>query len=253
MKHFKLFSFFLFALVLLISCDKKVPLQPYQAGVVLSFDDVYIKEWFEANKVLKHYSWKATFCVCKINTLNTEELKELHELEKDGHEIAGHGLHHYNAVSYVEKYGIDSYIAQEIDPMINLMKKDSFKISSFAYPDGERTSKLDSALLTKFKIIRGRAFGDETPKMQDCFFNKKRTVFAFDIDNNHINFSIPYLMKLLKYAKKNNRILILCSHKVVKNVTANYQTKLETLKLICNYINQNNMKYYTLSDLYNLK
>ncbi len=252
MKLFLVISTLLFASSLLISCDKKV-VQPYQAGVVISFDDVYVKEWFEADKVLKHYFWKATFCVCKINTLDTTELKDLHKLENEGHEIAGHGLHHYNAVKFLEKYGIKSYLEQEIDPMLDLMKKDSFKITSFAYPDGERTTKLDSALLDRFKIIRGRAFGDEKPTMQDCFFNKKRIVFGFDIDNNHVNFSVPYLLKLLDYAKKNNEILILCSHKVVKNVTANYQTKLETLELICNYMKRHNMKYYTLSDLNKLQ
>lgn len=252
MKYFILNLALFFVLGLLVSCEKK-EVKPFQAGVVLTFDDTYVKEWFEANEVLKQYSWKATFCVSKINTLDESEIKDLQELEKEGHEIAGHGLHHYNAVKFIEKYGIDDYMNQEVNPMLDFMKRKSFKINSFSYPEGERTAKLDSVLLTKFKIIRGRAFRDEIPSLQDCYFNKQKIVFAFDIDNNHVNFSIPYLLKLLEYANKNHKILILCSHKVVKNVTANYQTKLETLELICNYMKRNNMKYYTLSDLSSLQ
>lgn len=255
MKHGIQIAIVFFSLSLLISCEQKkiTPKPKPTGGVVLTFDDAYVKEWFEADKVLNRYSWKATFCVCKINTLDTIEINKLHILENEGHEIAGHGFHHYNAVKFIEKYGIDNYMNQEIDPMLDVMQRDSFKVTSFAYPDGERTTKLDSALLGKFNIIRGRAFGDEKPNLQDCFYNNKRLVFGFDIDNNHINFSVPYLLKLLNYAKKNNKILILCSHKVVKNVTANYQTKLETLELVCDYMKKNNMKYYTLSDLNKLK
>ena len=77
-------------------------------------------------------------------------------------------------------------------------------------------------------------------------------LYAFDIDNGHIHFSIPYLLELLDYAKKNNKILILCSHNPVKNVTKSYQTKIETLEFICKYMKLNDLKFYTLSDLNNL-
>ena len=251
LKVLLLCSFFI-----LFSCESKKnksEIKSYKAGVVLTFDDAYINEWFEADKILKPYSWKATFCVCKIGTLNDSEIKELLVLQKKGHEIAGHGFHHYNAVEFIKKNGIEEYMTQEINPMLEMMKQDSFKITSFAYPDGERTPKLDVALLDKFNMVRGRAFGGEVPAKQDCFFNNSRIVYGFDIDNSHVHFSVPYLIKLLDYAKKNNKILILCSHKVVENVTANYQTKIETLELICKYMKRNNMKFYTLSDLNKLQ
>jgi peptidoglycan/xylan/chitin deacetylase (PgdA/CDA1 family) len=52
----------------LFSCQNKKQ-QPYKAGVVISFDDAYVDQWFEANKVLKKYDWKATFCVCRIDSI----------------------------------------------------------------------------------------------------------------------------------------------------------------------------------------
>lgn len=243
-------TFFLF------SCEKDNPkpiIKHSIAGVVLSFDDAYVNEWFATNQELKKYAWKATFCVSKINTLKHYQIQKLLELQKEGHEIAGHGLHHYHAEKFVAKYGINEYIKQEINPMLSLMNFYDLKVTSFVYPFGGRNSILDTALLEKFRIVRGRAFCEESPSKQGCYFNKSRLVFSFSIDDTHNHFNIPHLLRLLDYAKKNHKILILNSHKTVKNVAADYQTKEETLELICQYIKRNNMHFYTLSDLDKLK
>jgi peptidoglycan/xylan/chitin deacetylase (PgdA/CDA1 family) len=237
---------------ILFSCKnefKKPIIKPNIAGVVLSFDDAYINEWFDTNQELKQYGWKGTFFVCKINTLDLSEIKKLLQLQKEGHEIAGHSFLHYNAVDFLATHTVDQYINQEIDPMMDLMQFYGFKVTSFAYPYGGRTRKLDTALLKKFRIVRGRAFCAKSPSKQSCFLNKSRLVFSFSIDDTHNHFNIPYLLKLLNYAKKNNKILILNSHKTVKNATADYQTTNKTLAFICKYIRRNNMKFYTLSEL----
>jgi peptidoglycan/xylan/chitin deacetylase (PgdA/CDA1 family) len=240
---------------ILFSCKKhEVIIKPkIIPGVVLSFDDAYIDDWFNTDHDLKQYSWKATFCVSKINTLRHAEIKKLLELQKEGHEIAGHGLHHYHAEKFVTTYGINEYFKQEIDPMLNLMNFYGLKVTSFVYPFGGRNTKLDAALLEKFKIVRGRAFCEETPSKQGCYFKNSRLVFSFSIDDTHNHFNIPHLLRLLDYAKKNNKILILNSHKTVKKVTGDYQTKNETLEIICQYVKRNNMQFYTLSDLDKLK
>ena len=240
------------AFFILLSCENKKnkpEIRTYRAGVVLSFDDAYIDEWFDTNQKLKQYYWKATFCVSKINTLRHSEIKKLLELQKEGNEIAGHGLHHYHAEKFVKKYGMRDYFKQEINPMLKLMTFYGLKVSSFVYPYGGRNPKLDAALSKKFKIVRGRAFCEEVPSKQGCYFNYSKIVYSFSIDDTHNHFSIPHLLKLLDYAKKNDKILILNSHKTVENVTADYQTKNATLELICKYIKRNNMKFYTLSDL----
>jgi peptidoglycan/xylan/chitin deacetylase (PgdA/CDA1 family) len=237
-------TFFLF------SCEKPVVVKPQIIpGVILSFDDAYVNEWFATNQELKKYNWKATFCVCKINRLRHYQIKKLLELQKEGHEIAGHGLHHYHAEKFVTKYGLNEYFKQEINPMLSLMNFYGLKVTSFVYPYGGRTPKIDAALLDKFKIVRGRAFCSEIPSKQGCYFNNSRLVFSFSIDDTHNHFNIPHLLRLLDYAKKNHKILILNSHKTVKNVIGDYQTKNATLELICQYIKRNNMKFYTLSDL----
>lgn len=252
LKFIFLCTFFLF------SCENKTPSQKNNgkepnAGVVISFDDASINEWYQADKILHKYSWRATFCVSKINTLSHSEIKELKQLQKEGHEIAGHGFHHFDAPKFVTKNGVDAYINQEINPMLALMHFYNFKVTAFAYPFGFRNATIDAALLKKFKIIRGTTYGAEDPFFQNCYFNNSRLVYGIGIDTDHPNFSIPYLIKLLDYAKRKHKILILFGHKPVQNITANYQTKMETLQLICNYVKQHNMTFYTLSELNNLK
>jgi len=235
---------------ILFSCEKPKPvIKPSIAGVVLSFDDAYVNEWFTTDQVLKKYNWKGTFLVCRINNFGLSQVKKLLELQKEGHEIGGHSLQHLNAATFLSNHIIDEYLYQEIDPMLSLMQFYGLKVTSFAYPYGGRTQKLDAALLEKFKIIRGIAFCEEDPSKQSCYFNNSRVVYSFSIDDTHNHFNIPHLLKLLDYAKKNDKILILNSHKTVKNVTGDYQTKNATLELICQYIKRNNMKFYTLSDL----
>lgn len=253
-KHCK---FILLCTFFIFSCEnikpsRKNKLKDPNAGVVLSFDDTSINEWYQADKILHQYSWKATFCVSKINTLNSSEIQELLELQKEGHEIAGHGFNHFDAPKFVAKNGIDTYIKKEINPMLDLMDFYSFKVTSFVYPFGYRNATVDKALLKKFKIVRGTTYGAQDPFFQNCYFKNSKLVFAIGIDTDHPNFSIPYLLKLLDYAKRKHKILILFGHIPVLNVTANYQTKMETLNLICNYVKQHNMTFYTLSELNNL-
>jgi len=256
MKKYIYISTLFCTLFLLFSCEKENPkpvTKPYKAGVILSFDDAYVNEWYATNQKLKKKSWKGTFFVCRINTLDKSEVEKLLEMQKEGHEIAGHTYNHVNAVDYLRVNTIREYLNNEIDPMLNLMKFYGLNVSTFAYPYGGRSEKLDAALLKKFKIIRGRAFCEHVANKQGCYYDNSNLVFSFSIDDTHNHFNIPHLLGLLEYAKKNNKILILNSHKTVDTVTGDYQTKNATLEYICKYIKSNNMNFYTLSDIEKLQ
>lgn len=234
------------------SCQNKQPLpanKSYKAGVILSFDDAYVNEWHTTNQKLKKYGWKGTFFVSKINTLDLSEVKKLLEMQKEGHEIAGHTYNHVNAVDYLRVYTMREYLKNEIDPMLDLMSFYGLNVTTFAYPYGGRSKELDTALLKKFKIIRGRAFCEQVAKKQGCYYDNSNLVFSFSIDDTHNHFNIPHLLQLLEYAKKNNKILILNSHKTVDKVSGDYQTKNATLEYICKYVKNNTMNFYTLADL----
>ena len=220
-----------------------------KGGVVITFDDRAIEEWYMADSLLKNHEWKATFCVSQIKKCTSEEIQKIHELDNAGHEIAGHGLNHLNSVEYTSTHGIDSYLNDEIIPMLNIMENESIISNSFSYPYGARNDLTDNALLDYFKIIRGTISGEKKPSDHNCYFNNSPIVFGIGIDNHYEHFSEEYVLDLLDYAKENNRILILYGHVPVVNVTTKYQTDISTLELICDYIRENDMEYYTLKDL----
>ena len=102
------------------------------------------------------------------------------------------------------------------------------------------------------KISRGTAFCEEVANKQGCYYNNSNLVFSFSIDDTHNHFNIPHLLQLLEYAKKNNKILILNSHKTVDKVSGDYQTKNATLEYICKYeyIHFSRFRKATLNRLY---
>lgn len=244
-------------LFLFFSCKKEEnkpkPLAPNTAGVVLTFDDSYVADWVVLDKQMRPYSWKATFCVSNLTTLSLSEINGLLALENEGHEIAGHSVNHHNAAQFVAQHGIDQYLRQEVNPMLALMDFYGLKATAYAYPYGARSAALDTALLKKFKILRGTVYGAKKPSQRNFYFDHSKVVYGFGMDANYGYFSIPHVLKLLDYAKKNNKILIVVGHKPVKKITSRYQTKTKTVALICKYVQQNHMKFYTLSELYDLK
>lgn len=253
MKFFRYVSiiFFLF----LFSCssddesDSNENLFPDRAGVVITFDDDYIDEWYNVQHVLQPYEWKATFFITKFHLLNNVQIEKLHSLKNSGHEIGGHGLNHLNAPTFVQNYSIAAYLTEEIDPMLQVMRQNQFNPISFAYPYGARNETTDNALLTKFDILRGTTYGAIPPPSQRCYYNNSQIVYALGIDNNYSHFSISYFISLLEYAKRYHKIIIFYAHKPVVTAYADYQTEYQTLIAICQYVQSHNMKFYTMSEL----
>ncbi|MEX0595939.1 MAG: polysaccharide deacetylase family protein, partial [Candidatus Paceibacterota bacterium] len=244
-------------IIFLISCsdDEELPSEQstIQPGVVISFDDDYINEWFEASFILQEYDWNATFFVTRFNQLTSDEIEKLIVLKNQGHEIGGHGLNHLNAVTFISQNGTIDYVEQEIDPMMSFMAEANLFPTSFAYPFGARNAATDNVLLNEFQMIRGTTYNSYSPASQNCYFTNNRLVLGLGIDSNYSHFSIPYFISLLNYAKNNNKIVVFYGHKPVENIQNNYETTYETLIEICNFVNQNNMKFYTMSELYNLR
>lgn len=224
-----------------------------QAGVVITFDDDYVDEWFVVNTILQPYDWKATFFVTKFNQLSTDKIQKLKDLKSNGHEIAAHGLNHVNAPTFIASNGSTAYLEQEIFPMVSLMNANGLTSTSFAYPYGARNTISDPILLNEFQIIRGTTYGQLYPASHNCYYNNNRLVFGLGIDSSYPHFSISYFISLLEYAKENNKIVLFYSHKPVQSSQADYQTEYKTLIEICKYIKNNNMKFYKISELYNLK
>lgn len=222
----------------------------YIPGVVLTFDDDFTENWLQTNQLLSKFNWKATFFVTRFNQLSKNNLNELMELKKKGHEIAGHGLNHLNTKSFLKEHTVTEYIDQEIQSLKNLMQQEGLPITSFAYPYGARNKRTDKILFKSFQMLRGTTYRNTKPKYQNCYYEGKKIVNGIGIDNNYSHFSIPFIISLLEYAKNNNKILILYAHNPVEKVVENYQTEHQTLIEICKFIKDNDMKFYTISELF---
>ena len=133
--------------------------------------------------------------------------------------------------------------------MIEIMQNESLIVNSFAYPYGSRNSEIDDALFDYFQILRGTTYDNILPLNHNCFFNNSTLVYGIGIDSSYEHISENYILKLMDYAKTKNKILILYAHEPVDIITSNSQTKFSTLELICDNIRENNMNFYTLSDL----
>jgi len=223
-------------------------------AIVLTFDDRHIDAWYKADSIFSIYNWKATFCVSAYGTLTENQKLKLLSLQNNGHEIASHGTHHYNASEYLSNHSMDEYIKNEILPSLNEMQKDGLNINSFAYPGGVRSVELDLALFDYFPVLRGTTYGKISAKSKSHYLirgEKELLVCGLGIDNHYSHFDIDYIINLLEYADKENIALILYGHKIADNDTSKYVTSYNTLNEICNYAQQNGMEFLTLRELVN--
>jgi peptidoglycan/xylan/chitin deacetylase (PgdA/CDA1 family) len=144
-RNLKTKKYFLLVIsLILFSCsesDDVLTQQPnLQSGVVITFDDDFVDEWFAVNTILEPYDWKATFFVTRFNQLSASKIQKLKDLKNFGHEIGGHGLNHLNAPNFISANGTAEYLNQEIIPMQNLMNTNDLTTTSFAYPYGARNN-----------------------------------------------------------------------------------------------------------------
>lgn len=249
----KIFLGLLF-LFIFVSCEKPNEHEIQQiGGVVLTFDDYYISNWLEVDSVFQYSDWKATFCITKYHTLSEEDKNGIKYLQNEGHEIAFHGTNHINVKTYLNTHSIQEYLEYEIIPDLIMMKTDGLDVKTFAYPYGARNEKSDSALAQYFEIIRGTAYNTFAEMKQKRQFLDKSVenymVFGEGIDKNYQHFSEELVDSILAYIRDNNKIVIFYSHKVKESPTENYVTDYQTLKKIIDFVNNNNLKFYTLNEI----
>ena len=131
---------------------------PVTAGLALSFDDTYATEWVGLEPMFEQYGAKVTFFVAHYTSMADDEHAEIHQLANWGHDIEAHSVRHLRAPDYVENYGIDAYLHDEVDPSIAVLQDEGYTISAYAYPFGARTAELDRNIGKRVSVIRSVAF-----------------------------------------------------------------------------------------------
>lgn len=257
-KFLEKFIIFIFFLIIAFLVGYKIFVTLYEdltknnAGVVLTFDDRNIDDWYSARTIFKRYGVKSTFCIFHFDKLTDDEINKLKILKEEGHEIACHGLNHLNATEFCKSNTIKEYIETEIVPAINIMEEKGFKPRSFAYPHGANTIKIDAELLNYFKVLRDTVIRRKIGKLPEnyCFnFKERKRVFPSVCIDSHRCYSAERIENVLQYALNNGYVIIFFGHRISRE-PGKLTTTYSTLKRICDFVVKNNMKFYRLSELY---
>lgn len=220
-------------------------------GLSISFDDAYVDEWYATRDLFNRYDARATFFVSNFDLLTNEQIEKLKILQKNGHEIAFHGLRHLGANKFVAENSLNKYIETEIFPGIDAMIRFGLQPETFSYPFGMRTPFIDRALLKHFKYVRGAAFTNGDKRLIDLnkiyLSRSKGLVFAAGIDNVYKN-SLDEIHMALKKAKDENKILLLYGHKTTDDYCG-YCTPISKIEAVLNVASEAGLKFYRIKDL----
>jgi peptidoglycan/xylan/chitin deacetylase (PgdA/CDA1 family) len=142
--------------------------RPATGGLALSFDDAHVPDWFSGRAMFQQYSAKLTFWIAYYDTYTDDDKTNLQLLEGDGHAVEAHTVRHQRAPEYVEQYGVDGWMANEVQPSIDELRADGYTVSAFAYPFGSRTDETDKAVLDQVQIVRSVAYAWDSPAIDPC-------------------------------------------------------------------------------------
>ncbi|MBS1510801.1 MAG: polysaccharide deacetylase family protein [Bacteroidetes bacterium] len=216
-------------------------------GIVLTFDDNMVDNWYSYLPLLDSAGVKATFYICKYNRFTNDQKRKLQEIKKHGHEIAFHTTNHYNMEDYVykQKHTIDDLMRCEVEAGLKLMNQDGFYPTTFAYPYGAHNGVFDKMLLRYFKSVRALN-GTQDYSKSIVPTEKNNLLYGLGIDKSSRR-SDQDINSVMESAKDNRACVIFVAHDI--NTASKYATTLHRLMQILNFAKKHNLKYYTVSEI----
>jgi len=144
-----------FVCCITISCGKEIPKGRIPNGyIAITFDDASINNWYSNLALMDSLDIKATFYISQYHTLKSEEKKKLFEIQNHGHEIAYHTSNHQDLKILMNSPSGWDKVNREICEDMEMMKRDGFDVTNFAFPYGSHDTELDRRILKKFKTVR---------------------------------------------------------------------------------------------------
>jgi hypothetical protein len=123
-------------------------------GINLSFDDTEIDDWYSLRPLLQQYGAHVTLFVTRYAQFTDDGRQKLHQLYDEGNDVEAHGVNHVNGPDYVAQYGLDAYLADEVQPSIDILREDGFDPVAFAHPFGAHTPEIDEAITARLALVR---------------------------------------------------------------------------------------------------
>ncbi|CAN5910322.1 hypothetical protein BH11MYX3_BH11MYX3_29050 [soil metagenome] len=131
-----------------VGYDELDPDHPPRAGLALGFDDQDIDGWLSLRDVFAAHRARVTFFVTRFHNYTDEMKAGLAQLAADGHDIEAHGVDHVHSGDYIDEHGLDAYIADEVEPSIEVLRAAGYAPSTFAFPFGEASESTWNRVLT---------------------------------------------------------------------------------------------------------
>jgi len=125
-----------------------------RGGLALAFDDNAPDAWLTARDLLATHGARVTFFVSRWSLLTDAERDEIRLLASDGHDLEPHSVHHLHGVDYVDQYGLDAYMTDEVLPSFEVMAAEGYPPTTYAYPFGDHDDAMDAAILAKVAHVR---------------------------------------------------------------------------------------------------
>lgn len=218
-----------------------------QAGIVLTFDDDRVDNWFQYLALLDSANVKATFYISRYNRFTDDQKRKLAIIQNYGHEIAYHSTNHYNMLDYVYKYKhtMEELMKYEIVDGLKLMNKDGYYPTTFAYPYGAHNGLFDKELMRYFKSVRALN-GTQDFSKSIVPAQKNNLLYGLGIDKSSKR-SDADVINLLESAKENNSCAVFVAHDI--NTNSKFSITLERLLKIIAFVKANDLKYYTASEI----
>ena len=229
------------------------------AGVVITFDDESVTQWFDYFSA-QTPDVRATFFTNSWHTFTDTEVQMLRDLETTGHEVACHTFDHSGAF---EEYGLDptritEYLNEQIIPALNNMRADGFNPVSFSYPYGEHNEAYDTAVRAYFPYLRGGSGDANTPLNQiDNIYHNEPKNFKFlaaegiDTLNNRL---FEDIRDSFIRAKNNNEIVNLFAHRILEpsEIGTTLGVSRQLLDRIIQEAKDQGLKFYTYAQAYQI-
>ena len=125
-----------------------------RAGLALAFDDSAIDAWYVLRDQLARHHAHVTFFVTRWGGWTDDGKAKLAELVALGHSVEPHSVNHIHARDYVRDHGLDAYIADEVVPSIDDMRAEGYSTTTFAFPFGETSDEITTAVLQHIGRVR---------------------------------------------------------------------------------------------------
>jgi PKD repeat protein len=229
-----------------ITVTESLPGGP-RAGIALTFDDNSIDQWYAIRDMLQQYNAHVTFFVSQFGNLDEDQIDKLRSLQADGHEIGFHGTHHTEAAIYLQTHSVQEYIDYDITPGLSQMRSAGFDVVDFAYPGGSDNPDATLALEGYFGHIRDTYYTWDDPYYQ--YGSNQAFINGIGIDDLTYGNTLPDIYDGILRAKEDDIILITYAHIPVQTASGDYQLSYDRLEKILINVTDNDMKFYTVSEL----